>query len=42
MVGEQFTTGNKLMENFEQRIAEGCRQMCGTLHTMGGAQTEFK
>ena len=42
MVSEQFSTGNYLMEAFKQRVANRCRQLCGTVHTMGGAQAEFK
>jgi hypothetical protein len=42
MVGAQFTNGNQQMETFEHRVAEGCKQLCGTVHTMGRAQGDFK
>ena len=42
MVGAQFTTGNLKMESFEHRIVDGCKQLCGQVHSIGTFMNEVK
>jgi hypothetical protein len=42
VVGQYFTEGTQQLSGFEHKIANGCRQLCETVHKMGGTQADFK